>query len=350
MKTVFGLLLYLLLGGCSEPPSEQASLRMARPAKLYAVENTTEPDVHRLFARIHNRDSIDLQFEVSGQLVALPIRAGQKIKKGELIAALDAREHKLELDYASTSLILATQELSRMEKLHDKGVVSISTLDQTRTRQRLLHIEVGQAKEILRDSQILAPYDGIVLERFKQNHSAIIAGDVVARLTRSDIVELVTDIPETLVAAINQQGITDVYARFTAHPSLIWPLSWVEQQAQVSEATPTFKTRFALKKMPDWQPLQGMTAQIFLQLAPTLQQTQVPTAALQTDVDGRFFVWITSAPNYTVNKRPVDVGRPSPDWLTITAGLAAGETVIAAGGNALREGDKIIPLTSPAVR
>ena len=70
-------------------------------------------------------------------------------------------------------------------KLHDKGVVSISTLDQTRTRQRLLHIEVGQAKEILRDSQILAPYDGIVLERFKQNHSAIIAGDVVARLTRS---------------------------------------------------------------------------------------------------------------------------------------------------------------------
>ena len=350
MKLSLCLVLYLILIGCNEASPEQTILTMARPAKLYAVKNTVKPIEHQLFARVDNRDSLDLKFEVSGQLISLPIRAGQSIKKGELIAALDAREHKLALDYANTSLSLATQELARMEKLYGRGMVSKSTFDEASTRHKLMRIDLEQAKEVVRDSQILAPFDGIVLQRLKQNYGAVVAGDVIARLTRSDTLELVTDLPEILLETINQQGINSAYARFTAHPDRQWPLTWVEQHAQISPGMPVFETRFILDKLPHWQPLQGMTAQIVLQLTPTLQQTLVPTAALQADVDGSFFVWITSAPDYTVNKRPVDVGTPSPDWVPVIAGLTHGDTVIAAGGSSLREGDKILPLHSPVIR
>ena len=120
---------------------------------------------------------------MSGQLISLPIRAGQPIKKGELIAALDAREHKLALDYANTSLSLATQKLARMEKLYGRGMVSKSTFDEASTRHKLMRIDLEQAKEVVRDSQILAPFDGIVLQRLKQNYSAVVTGDVIARFT-----------------------------------------------------------------------------------------------------------------------------------------------------------------------
>ncbi|MDE0842277.1 MAG: efflux RND transporter periplasmic adaptor subunit [Porticoccaceae bacterium] len=343
IKTIW-VLPFILLTGCDQKLPEADPPTVVRPAKIYTVKATSEPQQYQLFARVANRETIDMQFEVAGQLVALPIREGEKINRGDLIAELDANEHKLALERAQTSLKLASQELNRFKKLYAKGILSVTILDESQTRYQLRRIDVAQAQEILKDSKIMSPFDALVLQRYKGNHSAVIAGDVIASLTRSDKIELLTDMPEKLVVAIQKYGISQNTARFTANPEKVWPLLLVEQSAQASPATQTYQTRFVLEQLPDWDLLQGMTAQISLTLPATSAELFVPTSALQTDIDGSLFVWVTSAPDYTARKRLVEVGSPRSARVVITAGLADGEIIIAAGGSVLHAGQKVHPM------
>ena len=347
-KMVFVIMPLIWLTSCSEAPAERDIATAVRPAKLYTVQAFDQAREYRLFARIANRETIDLKFEIAGQLAALPIREGAKIKRGDLIAELDASEHKLALDRANTSLTLARQELERLEKLYAKGILSTAALDEAKTRHKLLRIGVAEAREVLKDCVILAPFNALIVRRFNPGHSAVIAGDAVVRLTRADTIELLADVPEKLVTKIQKNGISRAYARFSANPDSAWPVTLIEQNAQVNPTTLTYETRFALDRIPEWNPLQGMTAQLSLALPSIAQQLLVPTAALQTDVDGSFFVWVTSPPDYTVAKRLVKVGTPSSGMLPITLGLAVGETVVAAGGSALRAGQRIRPINQSA--
>ena len=347
-KIVFVIMPLIWLTSCSEAPAERDIATALRPAKLYTVQAFDQAREYRLFARIANRETIDLKFEVAGQLAALPIHEGEKIKRGDLIAELDASEHKLALDRANASLTLARQEHQRLETLHAKGILSTAELDEAKTRHQLLRIGVAEAREVLKDCVILAPFDALIVRRFKPVHSAVIAGDAVVRLTRADTIELLADVPEKLVTKIQKNGISRAYARFSADPDSAWPVTLIEQNAQVNPTTLTYETRFTLDRIPEWNPLQGMTAQLSLALPSIAQQLLVPTAALQTDVDGSFFVWVTLPPDYRVAKRLVKVGTPSSGMLPITLGLAVGETVVAAGGSALRAGQKIRPINQSA--
>ena len=347
-KIVFLIMPLIWLTSCGEAPAERDIATALRPTKLYTVQAFDQAREYRLFARIANRETIDLKFEVAGQLAALPIHEGEKIKRGDLIAELDASEHKLALDRANASLTLARQEHQRLETLHAKGILSTAELDEAKTRHQLLRIGVAEAREVLKDCVILAPFDALIVRRFKPVHSAVIAGDAVVRLTRADTIELLADVPEKLVTKIQKNGISRAYARFSADPDSAWPVTLIEQNAQVNPTTLTYETRFTLDRIPEWNPLQGMTAQLSLALPSIAQQLLVPTAALQTDVDGSFFVWVTLPPDYRVAKRLVKVGTPSSGMLPITLGLAVGETVVAAGGSALRAGQKIRPINQSA--
>jgi multidrug efflux pump subunit AcrA (membrane-fusion protein) len=81
-KMVFVIMPLIWLTSCSEAPAERDIATAVRPAKLYTVQAFDQAREYRLFARIANRETIDLKFEIAGQLAALPIREGAKIKRG----------------------------------------------------------------------------------------------------------------------------------------------------------------------------------------------------------------------------------------------------------------------------
>ena len=336
--------LILALSGCYDGTQEQESVKVLRTAKIYTIRETDAPSRHQLFGRVVNAGTVDLGFELPGQIIAMPILEGQQLNKGTLIAQLDVSQHKLALEYAKSEEVLATQELERMNKLYIQGVVPRSQLDEATTRGQLLAIKVAQAEELIKDCSITAPFDGIVLQRLKEAHDTIVAGETVARYTSSDNIELTADVPEGLAAKITNGKILDGYARFSANPQKTWALSVLEQRAEANSTTQTYQTRFTLSETPDWNPLQGMTAKIILSLPPVSSSIEVPVGALQTDTDGDFYVWVTSGPSFMVAKRLVQVGTLKNDFIQITTGLRPGEIVIAAGGTSLQQNEQIIPL------
>lgn len=99
--------------GCREPASEAEPVRPVRAIKvgdLKAIQGREFP------GRARAGDEVDLSFRVSGPLVALPVDVGSKVKKGDVIAAIDPRDFQAALDSAEGSLSVAKANLSAMER------------------------------------------------------------------------------------------------------------------------------------------------------------------------------------------------------------------------------------------
>ena len=59
---------------------------------------------------------MDLSFQVSGPLVSLPVDVGSKVKKGDVIAAIDPRDFQAALDTNQGNLERAKANLLAMER------------------------------------------------------------------------------------------------------------------------------------------------------------------------------------------------------------------------------------------
>ena len=76
--------------------------------------------------------TVDLAFQVSGQLVEFPVIAGDRVTTGDLIGQLDKADFQLALDRARASYDLARSEFTRASALSDRGVATDAQLDAVR--------------------------------------------------------------------------------------------------------------------------------------------------------------------------------------------------------------------------
>ena len=93
------LLLWIILSGLAgcDPgnPNIRANTEVLRPAKIMTVTNAGEEVFHEFPARIEALQTVDISFEVGGPLAELPIREGETVSRGALVAALDATDFQL---------------------------------------------------------------------------------------------------------------------------------------------------------------------------------------------------------------------------------------------------------------
>ncbi len=114
--------------------------------------------------------------EVSGEIVALPVKEGQRVKKGDLLMKIKPDFYAAQRDQASAGLLQAKAGLSRtepefrrVETLFKKGLASESEFDQARASYEASKAtfaqataSLNQAEESLRKTIVLAPMDGTV--------------------------------------------------------------------------------------------------------------------------------------------------------------------------------------------
>ena len=89
MKHISGLALIFMLIGCLDRTPPEPILQNIRPAKLMTVTSQIEGVQYNFTARLEAIQSIDLSFEVGGPLHEMPVREGESIEAGSMIAALD---------------------------------------------------------------------------------------------------------------------------------------------------------------------------------------------------------------------------------------------------------------------
>ena len=183
-----------------EPPPtlvviEHAVKRFVSPTALYS-------------ATVISRDDAKLAGEIAGRLTWVA-EVGDRFRKGESVAKLDGvffRQQVIEeqsiIQREQAKFDFHTRQVERLEKLLEENNIARSQVDQERTDRSVAHNNIlsaearlSQAKERLKRTSILAPFAGVVSERWLQAGEWADHGDAIVRLVSSDNLEIETHVP-----------------------------------------------------------------------------------------------------------------------------------------------------------
>src|SRR5437016_840371 len=290
-------------------------------------------------------ETVQVQAQVSGQIISREFQDGSDVKKGDLLFTIDPRQYQAALDQAKAQAALDQATLKRQEDLRARKVISQQDYDTAVANAQKSQAATEVAQVNLDYCYIKSPINGRV------------------GLRNVDVGNLVGPASPPLVTI---QGLDPIYTDFTVAendlplvrkylggPNLkvqtylpdgsitprIGDLYFIDNAVQPGSGT--VKAR-GVTQNPDralW-PSEFVRVRFILDILK--DATLVPTQAVQVSQSGPF-VFVVKSDN-TVELRPVTPGqRQQGDLTVIESGVKPDETVVVTGQLALAPGSKIAP-------
>jgi RND family efflux transporter MFP subunit len=331
------------LGGCGRepPPPPQPAPKAIETLELDSPFN----EYARQFpGRVRAAERVDLAFQVAGSIEALPASEGSRVERGELLARLDQRDFESDVGAARAELERAQADFARAEQLLAEGFVSQAEYDQIKARRDVAASNLATAGKALEETELRAPFAGVVANRYVENFTDVQAKEPVVSLQDVSTLEVVVQVPERLVARIRGEVRADLSATFDAIPDRSFPLTLKEFTTRADPKTQTYEYVLVMPRPADANVLPGMTVRVSVRRPGDLpgkaaMSFLIPAAAVVAGPEGEAHVWVLDPEDNTVHERVVRTGLlTGQDQVEIVDGLALGDVIAVSAAPRLREG------------
>lgn len=333
------LVLAAALVACATPASAQ---EVSRPVKLMTVEASSTGVTRHFFGQVVAKQTVDLAFQIGGQIVEFPVIEGRIVPAGEVIARLDLEPFRLSLEQARLQKAQADRRRDRMRKLQGTAV-SRENVEDAATEAGLAAIALRNAEYALKHATLYAPFDALVASRNVANYTTVNAGIPVVRLHDMSELRIEIDVPEVLFQRAGRDPEVSIAARFPASPRL-FPVEVREFNAETSRIGQTFRLTFGMAPPDGLNILPGSSATILATLKGAGGRVTIPPAAVATAADGSTSVMVfreESGDEGVVVATPVVLSVGANGVFQVDEGVNPGVEIVAAGVNALNHGDRV---------
>ena len=298
-----------------------------------------------------------LSFRVAGVVVGVAVQVGDRVRAGQLIAAVDPVDYELQVNEAEAALRQteaqsrnAAADLVRTRALYENDNASRDDLDAVRAlaESAVAQVEAVEKRLELAARQVdytrlEAPMGGAIAEVWVEVNENVSAGQPVALLTSRLDTEVEVAIPEVLIVQI-QEG-DSVTVAFDAIPER----SFQAMVTEVGISTTAFATTFPVTVRlfgSNAEVRSGMAADVEFEFGTAGDEAErflVPSTAVGEDREGRFVYLIESRGDgaRVARRRSVTVGSFVSDELEVLDGLADGDIVISAGVSMVEDGREV---------
>jgi RND family efflux transporter MFP subunit len=337
----------LLSAGCNEKQAENKEV--VRPVKV--VEIAKMETVRRLdySGSVKARTDMNLGFRVAGKIVERRVDIGQQVKPGDVLARIDSTDYELavrraEAALASTDKQVQTTALARTraEQLLSNNVAPKSQVEQAElgyeqavSARDTARSALAEAKNQVAYANLTSDLSGIVTAVAADVGQVVGSGTPVVTVAVDGEKEVQIAVPEMDIAQFKPGKV--VKSRFWSDAALVLGGKVREVAGSADPQSRTFTVRVSLPADP--RVLLGMTATIEAE-AENTPFVSVPLSAL-AEKDGAQIVWVVDRKADTVHARPIKTGAFSDDGVRVSAGLSAGDLVVAAGTQFMNENMKV---------
>jgi RND family efflux transporter MFP subunit len=356
-RTVAICLAALLLSACDKPP-QQAVEAAPRPVKMMTVGDSALQVTWEYPGEIKAVRSVQLGFEVSGRIIELPIEDGLNASKGDLLGRLDPSDYLAARDAALANRKAMRSAYERARKIFDEGAGSQAEVDKTLRDITVAEQDLKKAQKALDDTELRAPYSGMVGEKLGDNFQNVKAMEPV--LVFQDITSLEMDVtvPEQDFVRL-KQGLSlkernakvNPQVTISTVPDRFFPANLKSFTTTADPVTRTYKATFAFDNSDDVNILPGMTARVLLNPQPELlaeyasrKGLSIPLVATSADEQGNAYVWLVDPDSMRVTRKLVTLGEIFDDQVLVASGLQNGDRITISGVANLQEGVKVRPL------
>lgn len=338
----------LLLAGCSRPSATSKAAASTAPPPIAAVtasvENRVLPRILEVTGALAADESADVASERDGQVATVRVERGTYVEKGAVLATLDEREAKAQLDEARANLAWTSSEVERYAELRRKQVVAKAENQRKGTDLDLAKAALALAEKGFSDCTIRAPFSGVVTEKKISAGAYVRRGQAICGLVKIDPLRAELAIPELAVPAIKvgQKARLAVQSfpdrAFDAVVRYIGPSLRTEARTLVVEAVVP-NAEHVLKP--------GLFVTARVELPKTEPTLLVPVAAVVTD-SGVSHVFVFGKDR--ISERIVALGDRYGDSVEVRTGVAAGERVVVSPDLRLADGLEVLAAARPAGR
>ncbi|POY55393.1 RND family efflux transporter MFP subunit [Pectobacterium versatile] len=343
-RFAFCLLSAVFLSGCDGADNSSTSPPV-RPVKTQLVMPAMNREPVSLTGEIRPHEETVLGFRLDGRVLNRLVDVGASVKRGDVIATLDARDSENQLRSAQADLAsaasaerLAKSNFSRMKTLAPGGAIARVQLDEAQanwdaavSRRESAQATVKGAQERLSYTQLTAAQDGVITTVSANPGQVVSAGQEVVRLASLDGRDAVFDVPERLVNPSLPSRVIRV--SLLSEPSVQAEGRVRDISPQADPVTRTFRVRVTLTSPP------AASVNGAIQQSDTAV-IELPASALTRQGD-KPAVYVVNAETQTLRLQPVSVARYSDTAIFVAEGLKQGDRVVTAGVSKLRPDEKI---------
>lgn len=304
--------------------------------------------------------------KIAGRLEEIRVREGDRIKKGEIVFKLEQTDLLLALKAAEAQLSIAkaslnearlnmeniSREKDRLNRLFEKNAISQqknddinsayllaqNKVDLAQAQLRAAETNLAQAKERLEESQVKAPFSGLVFKKMANAGEMIQAGMPIISLMDIDRVKLEVDIAEVNLMLVKKGATATV--RVDALGSRVFKGNITRIYPRINPINRTFRMEVEIDNS-EYHLKPGMFARLDIKTQTFKNVIIVPLKALIGEDKDAGYVMV--AVGNRVEKRPVKLGLFDDRLIEVREGLVPGENIVVAGNYALEEGTVIKP-------
>lgn len=339
------LLSLTILAACDEPVDNAAAIDDRPRAVRLATVEADDGIIRRHFVgRLEPLRVVDLAFELTGQVVELPVVTGEAVAEGSLIAALDRTDFELRRREAEARRDLARLTFQRADDLVGRGAAPQAQRDEAEAEMLLTEVGYDQAIRALEQTEITAPFPALITRRHVDAFAFVTPGTPIVRVQDVSEMRVAISVPESLMGLTPDPEALTARAWLAALPGQAFPLSLREFVTEADPVAQTYEVSFAIEAPRDSRILPGMTATVEIDVQTDAPRgLQIPLAAVDASGPGDPRVWVYDAESGTVSARTVSLGTPEAETVPVLDGLEPGLRIVAAGADKLLEGQEVRP-------
>jgi membrane fusion protein, multidrug efflux system len=323
------------------------------PVVTAVVERRDVPIYLDGLGTVQASQTVTVRSRVDGELVAVSFNEGQDVHAGDVLARIDPRTYKAQLDQAAASrdkdqaqLEAARRDLDRYVGLKDRVTGQLVDTQRALVKQLEATVRADQAvvdntRTMLNYTTIVAPIDG------RTGMRMVDQGNIVHAADATGLVVLTQVQPIAVIFTLPQQ----VLPRITGHVGRLpvvamasdgrTPVDRGELELvdnQIDSTTGTIRIK-ALMPNANRQLWPGGFVNVRLLVDIAANGLVIPAPAVQRGPQGTYAFVVT--PESTAEMRPIKVVQVDGDQALIAEGLAEGEKVVTDGGSKLQAGAKV---------
>jgi RND family efflux transporter MFP subunit len=324
--------------------AQEGSVIEVNLVSLAQVKSEQVKPVMWLPGNVVSRNSATISAEQSGQLLWIA-DIGDKVNKGDIIARIDNQELELQLEQLKVekqqlqaNVDYLQKQKIRMQTLAQKRSTSRSELDRTdrdlvvgQSQLEVLKLRIQQTKLHLKQTSIVAPFDGEVSQKFSQKGELVGNRSTLLQLTDIHDLDIQVAAPLDIAGYIKED--TLVLVKWKDNIINLPIRTWSSAGSQSSR---TFDIRIDARDIPLFS---GSAVTVSLPKNDEALAILVPRDALILRED-EISVLKVDVDN-VVQKIRVKVGLGIDDWISVVGNIVALDQVVIRGGEDLTSGQKI---------
>ncbi|MBL4836893.1 MAG: efflux RND transporter periplasmic adaptor subunit [Kordiimonadaceae bacterium] len=340
------------LSACEEKPQDKPEV--SRPVKLLTTTSPEAGSILEYSGVISASRSTKIGFEVAGQIIDFPIREGEQVLQGQILAALDSRDYKADMDSAAARLEAATADFNRYQQLLKDGWVSQQRFEKEKLTFEAADANFRSARKAFEDATLIAPYSGVIAQKIVDDFENVRAKQPILELNDIASLQIIVNVPERdLIFAYFNVSLETATKRakptiiVSSLPDIKIPAYFKELELTSNPTTRTFAVTLAFLPSGDHNILPGMTARVAIHSRhgnTGKVSLHVPASAVVANMDGSSSLWLFDEETMTVHQVPIKIGQFLGQEIEILSGIHPGQTVVISGVSQLRSGMKVHPL------